>query len=107
MPARARKAVEPVPTDETEDARRKRLLRKAYGEATQALRERHRGDFEGLYEDRAKALGVDWHPRPSAEQKAEEQFEALVEAYPYLLDRVDALRDKAEPDEAEPGDDGE
>lgn len=103
MAGKARAAAEP---EETEEQRRKRLLRKAYSEATQLLRERHRGDFEGLYEDRASALGVEWHPRPSAEQKAEEQFEALIEMYPYLLDRVDALR-PGEPDEAGPGDDGE
>lgn len=75
-------------TEQTEDQVRKNLLRKAYTNATQALREAHREDFDRLYQEHADALGVDWHPRPNAEQKAQAQFEELVTAYPYLLDRV-------------------
>jgi len=90
-------------TEESEDAKRKRLLRKAYSEATQELRVAHRADFDRLYGERAAALGVEWQPRPTAEQKAEQEFEALVEQYPYLLDRVEALRDSQGEGEGDEG----
>jgi hypothetical protein len=99
MPARQRKTVAAVPDAETEDQKRKRLLRKAYSEATQALREKHRGDFETLYAEKAGEAGVEWTPRATPEQKAGEVFEALIEQYPHLLDRVPALRESGEQDE--------
>ena len=101
-PGRTRAAAVAAVSEESEDARRKRLLRKAYSEATQTLREKHRGDFEAAYAEAAQQLGVDWKPRPNAEQRAQQQFEELVTQFPYLLDRVDALRAGEAPDPDDP-----
>lgn len=77
------------PTTQTEDERGK-LLRKAYGEATAALRESNREEFDRLYAEKAKALGVDYTPKPTAEQKAEQQLKELLAAHPHLAEKVRA-----------------
>jgi hypothetical protein len=74
--------------DDEKEAERKNLLRRAYGMATTRLREQHRDDFNTLYEEAAKELDVEWHPRKTPEQKAEEQFETLLRDYPQLAERV-------------------
>lgn len=107
MPARQRKPVEVVPEQETEEQRRKRLLRKAYGDATSALRLAHQDEFLGLYRKHAEEAGVAYTPRPTAEQKASQEFEALIEAHPFLLDRLEALRDAQNSDESDEGSEGQ
>lgn len=73
---------------------RKDLLRQAYGKATTELRTTHKDEFNTLYAKHAAALGVDWSPRPSDEQKAEAQFADLLANYPHLADRLaDAQRE--------------
>lgn len=72
----------------TPEVDRKEALRKAYGKATQDLREKHRGDFDALYAEHARALGVDYEPRKTPEQKAAEEFDALMEQYPFLRERA-------------------
>jgi len=74
-------------TDETEDDR-KALLRKAYGTASQRLRENHREEFNDLRSTAAKELGVEWAPRLTAEEKAEAEFDALLDAHPHLRERL-------------------
>lgn len=95
------RAVEPV-AEESQEEKRKRALRKAYGTATQRLRDKHRGDFEGFYAQEAAALGVEWRPRPSQEQQAAEQFDALVEQFPWLADRLRADAEPEDPDAEHP-----
>lgn len=75
-------------TEAEAKSERDRLLRKAYGSATQDLREQHRKDFEALYKARAAELGVEWEPRKTAEEKAKEQMEALLSQYPHLREVV-------------------
>jgi len=67
---------------------RKARLRAAYGRATQELREKHRGEFHTLYQTAAANAGVEWHPRLTAEQRAEQEFDTLVTQFPHLLNRV-------------------
>lgn len=75
--------------DETDQKNeRANKLRKAYGEATAQLREEKRERFDELYAEKAKALGVEYTPRLSPEQKAEQTFEALLEEYPHLREKV-------------------
>ena len=76
----------PEMTPEERDKR----LQKAYTAATQALRESHRDEFNTLYSEHAEKHGVEWQPRLTAEQKAEQEFDSLVKAYPHLLERVTA-----------------
>jgi hypothetical protein len=71
----AKKAEE---TNEVTPEERDRRLQKAYTAATQELRQTHRDEFNDAYSRHASELGVEWRPRPSAEQKAEEQFDALL-----------------------------
>lgn len=59
-------------------------LRKAYTKATQDLREKYREDFETFYSKRAAELGETWVPKPTAEQKAAQELEAILAQYPHL-----------------------
>lgn len=73
----------PQPVSDKDD--RAARLRKAYGQATTAVREENRDRFEDLYEHFAKQNGVTDYQRPkSAEDKAREQLAALLEAHPSL-----------------------
>lgn len=64
--------------------------RKAYGEATQLLREQHRETFEALYEKRCEVHDVPYQRRLSDEEKAAKQIEELLAAHPGLRERFDA-----------------
>lgn len=74
-----------TPNDSPE-AVRKAGLRKAYGLATSALRDAHRSEFQSLYHKAAKELGIDWSPRPTAEDKAREEMATLLREHPGLVD---------------------
>jgi hypothetical protein len=89
----------PVQTDDKDE--RSKKLRQAYGNATTALREKHRDEFDNLYAESARSLGVDYTPRPSAEQKASQQVKELIAEYPHL--RAELLAEFAK---EEPEDDG-
>lgn len=80
--------VEAPTTDEDEKEKRKAALRKAYGQATQDLREAHTDEFNVFYAKRAEALGYEWHPRQTAEQRAAEEFDRLLSEFPFLRDRL-------------------
>lgn len=69
---------------EQDKTERQSALRSAYGSATRVLRENHRDEFDGLYQREAKALGVEYTPRLSAEQRALQQIEALLAEHPSL-----------------------
>lgn len=67
---------------------RQQALTKAYGAATARLREEHRDEFEKFYVEEAKALGVDYKPKPTPEQKAEEEMKALLQQFPHLREKI-------------------
>lgn len=73
-------------TDEQLD--RSAALRKAYASATARLRAENREQFEKFYGEEAAALGVEYTPRLTAEQRAEREFEELLEQFPHLRDKV-------------------
>lgn len=73
---------------EEDKSENKAALRKAYGQATQALRENHRDEFNDLYSKYARGMGVEWSPRLTPEQKAEQAFDNLLSEYPHLADRI-------------------
>lgn len=89
--------VEPV-EGETEEQKTERAnkLRKAYSNATTRLRESYRAEFDSLYVQEAQQLGVNYTPKPSPEQKAEQELRALLEAHPGLRDRMDDIIAEAE-----------
>lgn len=72
------------PDIEEKDAK----LRAAYSAATKRLREENLDRFNELRAEEAKRLGVEWSPRPTAEQKAEAELEALLAAHPNLAEKV-------------------
>ncbi len=81
--AKADKAAEQEMTPEERDKR----LGKAYTTATQELRKAHRDEFNDLYQKYAAEAGVEWSPRLTPEQKAEQEFDRLVTEYPHLAER--------------------
>lgn len=64
------------------------LIRKAYTNATQKLREKYPADFNELRMKAAEELGFDWSPRPSKEAKAKAELLRLLEENPSLLDNL-------------------
>ena len=67
---------------------RQTLLRQAYGAATARLREQHRTEFDTLYEEEANNRGVDYKRKPTAEEKAKAEVEALLEKFPHLRESI-------------------
>lgn len=72
-----------VPTDDSNEERDK-LVRRAYAEATKELRSTYHDQFVELQKKHAKALGVDWQPRLTEEQRARQTYEELVAKYPHF-----------------------
>jgi len=79
--------------DETDN---KTLIRKAYGAATTRLRDNHRAEFNDLMKKEAENLGVEWSPRPSADERAEQELLDLLAKNPALAAKYEKVR---EPDE--------
>lgn len=76
------------------EAERKEALRKTYDVATQRLRERFPEEFIDLRKEAAKELGVEWEPRMTAEQRAEQEFNRLVTEYPHLAEQLRQREDQ-------------
>lgn len=70
---------------------RKTRLRAAYGAATTRLREQFKAEFDAFYEAAAAERGVEWHPRLSPEQRAEQEFDSLMEQFPHLRERLSSV----------------
>lgn len=105
-----KKSTEPKKGKEAESSAednksRERLLRQAYGKATTELRASNQYEFNRLYAKHAKELGVEWHPRQTPEEKATAEFDALLEEYPFLRDRLS--QDTPSEDEGEQQEDEE
>ena len=97
MPGSARKSTQSA--NSAEGTTRNSALRKAYGQASQDLREAHREEFDKFYETRASENGVEWHPKPNAEQKAEDALRRLLAEHPDVAQRVLAEGEAVRADE--------
>ena len=75
-------------TNSTTEKDRNTLLRESYTVATQRLREAHLEEFNAFRQEEAKARGVDWTPRPTADQKARAELERLLAENPTLIDEL-------------------
>lgn len=71
-------------TNTTSADDKEKALSAARSAAAARLREAHREEFEGYLVDEAKQRGVEWKPRKTAKQRAEEQFQALLAEFPDL-----------------------
>lgn len=63
-------------------------LKKSYQSATKRLREAFPNEFNQFRVEEAKALGYEWVPPKSEEQKAQEEYEALLAKYPHLAESL-------------------
>lgn len=57
---------------------------KAYNNATNTLRDAHRQEFNTLMVAEAKALGIEWKPRLTEEEKAAEKIKSLLAEHPEI-----------------------
>jgi len=73
-------------TSKTED--KATLQRAAYSAAEKRLREENRDRFNALMAEEAQARGVDWKPRPTAEEKAQAELDRLLAEHPALAERL-------------------
>jgi hypothetical protein len=65
----------------------KALKREAYGAATSRLRDKYRSEFNTLMQEEASKRNIDWRPRPTEVQKAEQQLNDLLAQFPELATR--------------------
>jgi len=75
-------------TETTGEQDRDKIIRAAYTAAGARLRDAHHDEFIKYQIDECDKRGVEWKPRESAEQKAEAEFDRLLQQYPYLRDRL-------------------
>lgn len=69
---------------EDQPATRDQLLSRAYSASQRDLREAHPEEFNKYMEKHTAALGIDWKPKLTEEQRAEQEFQRLLEANPWL-----------------------
>lgn len=63
---------------------RQALINKADSAAYRALRKAHLQEFNEAKQKAAAELGLDWHPRASAEERARKQISNLLSEHPDL-----------------------
>jgi hypothetical protein len=73
-------------TGETSD--KSGLIRKAYSAATAKVRDAHRDEFNAFMVEEAKALGVDWKPKQTDEEKAAAKLQAILAEHPHLREQM-------------------
>jgi hypothetical protein len=73
---------------------RAQLLNKAYGVASAALRDGHREEFNKLHQKAAHDLGIEWSPKLTAEERAAQEFDALLATFPHLAERLPVESDE-------------
>lgn len=65
-------------------------LRQAYSLASQELRQTYQKEFNELRVKHSKALGVEWTPRPSKDEKARAELDRLLSENPGLMEDLAA-----------------
>ncbi len=85
---------------ELDPGERDKLMSRCYGQAQTELREHHRDEFNTLYQQYLKKVGIEWTPRPTPEQLALEQIQKYLSEFPGLAERLaDTLASQAQADE--------
>lgn len=72
------------------DSKKDKAMSAARSAAAAALRAKHQDEYNELLVAEAKDRGIDWSPRPTAEQRAAEEMERLLQQFPELAERVNA-----------------
>jgi hypothetical protein len=81
-------AVEPVTELSQQD--RDRLMSQAYGVAQKRLREGHKDEFNGYYQEECASRGIEWTPRKSKQEQALDQIQDLLTEFPDLAEQLAA-----------------
>lgn len=88
-------AVEDQATEPTEEERetterkeREKLLGEAYTAATRTIRDKYRNEFNQQMKTEAKSRGIDWQPKLTPEQQAEQQLREILAAFPQLREKL-------------------
>jgi len=84
-------------TTPTEQKSKDTLQREAYSAATKRVRESHRDEFNTFMVEEMKARGLDWAPKPTAEEKAEAELQRILAEHPGLAAKVTGTPTTAEP----------
>lgn len=88
MATAAKKTAASTAKPEVEKASRADLLKQAYQAANKRLRAAHNEEFQNFYKEEAAALGEEYKPKPTAEEKAAAEVAALLEKFPHLREQV-------------------
>lgn len=76
---------------------RDRLMSQAYGAAQKDLREAHKKEFDGYYQQRCAERGIEWTPRKSKQEQALDQVMDLLTEYPDIAETLaERLAEQAE-----------
>lgn len=67
--------------DSETKAAQEKVVQNAYTKATSTLKQRHKSEWIDLVRRFAAEEGVEWNPRPTAEERAAERVRALVEEF--------------------------
>lgn len=67
---------------------RDRLMSQAYGAAQKDLREAHKKEFDGYYQQRCAERGIEWTPRKSKAEQALDQITDLLSEFPDIAEAV-------------------
>ena len=63
-------------------------MQKARSAALARIREENRDRYNEILVEEAKALGIDWKPRPSAKDRARQKLQQLLAENPELKDEL-------------------
>lgn len=73
---------------DAEKAARAVIITKARTDAVSALTEKYRDELNAEIKAYVRAAGYEWAPRPTEEEKARAQAEALLEQFPALREQL-------------------
>lgn len=72
--------------DTTDKAARQKAIEKAKYDATRTVVDSNKDQWNSLVQSNLASVGIDWTPPLTAEQKAEQQLQALLSEFPHLRD---------------------
>lgn len=75
-------------TDNTEAAAKAKVIDKAKRDAAARLVRENQETFNSLVKEDLAGQGIDWSPRLTPEQRAEQEFERLLAEHPHLASKI-------------------
>lgn len=85
----AAKATDPFDTTaEMSEEDKRKAMTEIYTKAESMLKEAHKAEFNEMRKKLAAERGIEWSPRPTAADRAEEQVRKLISENPSLAARL-------------------